>query len=242
MQREFQDVERHLRDFLAPFAGQRGFFEFAPRFFNGMKTSIAKHNFYLVFIYYFSLQRDTRVNKLLLWNKARELTKLWTAGTKLQFILASHQTYVECFRAVDGETLLAIMEEDKNERNPQLAPRRPQSPFSQFFNIPPGSKSFSKSISIQTTQRPDGVNFHFLQPWKKLICFLFYRFGKLVKLSEMVMETSRWLYQKFLLRVYYHSLCNLILVLTNFSEGSTTDKTTEGQVSLKRFSEVSKSA
>lgn len=190
---------------------------------------------------YFSLQRDTRGNKLLLWNKARELTKLWTAGTKLQFILAT-RTYVDCFRAVDGETLLAIMEEDKNERNQQLAPRTPQSPFSQFFNIPPGSKSFSRSISIQTTQRPDGVNFHFLQLRRKLICFLFYRFGKLVKLSEMVMETSRWLYQKFLLRLDHHSLCNLILVLTNFPEGSTTDKTTEGQVSLKRFSEVSKSA
>ena len=101
------------------------------------------------------------------------------------------------FRSVDGETLLAIMEEDKNERSHQLVPRHsqlPESPFSHFFQVPPDSKnfSFSRSVSIQTTQRPDGVNIHSLDKSFLLIMFsLFYRFGKLVKQLEMVMEMSR---------------------------------------------------
>jgi len=62
------------------------------------------------------------------------------------------------------------MDEDKINRNRKVVPKasQPTSPFSHFPQLPPGMKSFSRSVSIQTTMRPDGVIFYyyFLIPLK----------------------------------------------------------------------------
>jgi hypothetical protein len=50
------------------------------------------------------------------------------------------------------------MEEDKHQRRGQhqITPYNPQE-RGLFPRIPPGFKNFSKSVSIQTTRKPDGV-------------------------------------------------------------------------------------
>ncbi|XP_059471390.1 uncharacterized protein LOC132194246 [Neocloeon triangulifer] len=58
--------------------------------------------------------------------------------------------------SLTGDHLMAIMEEDRQKRNYQHQAPHQDLPL-QFPQLPPGFKSFSRSISIQTTQRPDGV-------------------------------------------------------------------------------------
>ncbi|XP_065353559.1 uncharacterized protein LOC135948268 isoform X2 [Cloeon dipterum] len=54
----------------------------------------------------------------------------------------------------NADQILEIMEQD---RHMQKSPIHPRHETPNFFQLPPDFKSFSRSVSIQTSQRPDGV-------------------------------------------------------------------------------------
>ncbi|CAB3368956.1 Hypothetical predicted protein [Cloeon dipterum] len=54
----------------------------------------------------------------------------------------------------NADQILEIMEQD---RHMQKSPIHPRHEAPNFFQLPPDFKSFSRSVSIQTSQRPDGV-------------------------------------------------------------------------------------